>query len=75
MLEQISCCHYKILLLRLVYIFIDSINIQHPGGEEVLLEQSGCDATEAFEDIGHSSDARELMEPLKIGEIVEVSQN
>lgn len=44
---------------------------EHPGGEEVLLEQNGCDATEAFEDIGHSSDARELMEPLKIGELVQ----
>lgn len=34
---------------------------EHPGGEEVLLEQAGRDATEAFEDVGHSNDARELM--------------
>ncbi|PBC30552.1 Cytochrome b5 [Apis cerana cerana] len=40
----------------------------HPGGEEVLLEQGGQDCTEVFEDIGHSSDARELMEKFKIGE-------
>lgn len=45
--------------------------ISHPGGEEVLLEQGGQDCTEAFEDIGHSSDARELMEIFKIGELVE----
>lgn len=44
---------------------------EHPGGEEVLLEQAGRDATEAFEDVGHSSDARELMKKYKIGEIVE----
>lgn len=44
---------------------------EHPGGEEVLLEQSGQDATEAFEDVGHSSDARELMGQYKIGELVE----
>ncbi|KAK9304790.1 hypothetical protein QLX08_003993 [Tetragonisca angustula] len=44
--------------------------INHPGGEEVLLEQGGQDCTEAFEDIGHSSDARELMEIFKIGELV-----
>ncbi|XP_025158250.1 cytochrome b5 isoform X1 [Harpegnathos saltator] len=44
---------------------------EHPGGEEVLLEQNGLDATEAFEDIGHSSDARELMISFKIGELVE----
>jgi cytochrome b5 len=30
----------------------------HPGGAEVLLEQAGQDATDMFEDIGHSQDAR-----------------
>lgn len=44
---------------------------EHPGGEEVLLEQAGKDGSEAFEDVGHSSDARELMLKYKIGEIVE----
>ncbi|XP_019697682.1 cytochrome b5 isoform X3 [Harpegnathos saltator] len=47
---------------------------EHPGGEEVLLEQNGLDATEAFEDIGHSSDARELMISFKIGELVEAER-
>jgi len=36
------------------------------------LEQAGYDATESFEDIGHSSDARELMKQYKVGELVEV---
>ncbi|XP_058795722.1 cytochrome b5-like isoform X2 [Phymastichus coffea] len=44
---------------------------EHPGGEEVLLEQSGRDGTEPFEDVGHSSDARKMMEPYKVGELVE----
>jgi len=44
---------------------------EHPGGEEVLLEQNGHDATEPFEDIGHSTDARQMMESYKIGELVE----
>ncbi|XP_059470358.1 cytochrome b5 [Neocloeon triangulifer] len=44
---------------------------EHPGGEEVLLEQAGRDGTESFEDVGHSSDARELMKQYKIGELVE----
>lgn len=44
---------------------------QHPGGEEVLLEQAGKEATEAFEDVGHSTDARDLMKKYKIGELVE----
>ncbi|CAG2058636.1 unnamed protein product [Timema podura] len=50
----------------------DRVLFQHPGGEEVLLEQAGKDATEAFEDVGHSSDARGLMGKYKVGELVEV---
>lgn len=46
---------------------------QHPGGCEVLLEKAGEDRTEAFEDIGHSTDARQMKEDYLVGEIVEVS--
>lgn len=49
--------------------------LKHPGGEEVLIEQAGKDATEEFEDVGHSSDAREIMQKYKIGELIEVSIN
>ncbi|KAM7126967.1 cytochrome b5 isoform 3-T3 [Molossus nigricans] len=42
---------------------------EHPGGEEVLREQAGGDATENFEDVGHSSDARELSQTYIIGEL------
>jgi len=42
---------------------------EHPGGEEVLLEQAGADSTEAFEDVGHSTDARDLMKDYLIGEL------
>ncbi|XP_049686272.1 cytochrome b5 isoform X1 [Accipiter gentilis] len=42
---------------------------QHPGGEEVLREQAGGDATENFEDVGHSTDARTLSEDFIIGEL------
>ena len=44
---------------------------EHPGGEEVLLEQAGGDATNAFEDVGHSQDARELQKNYLIGELAE----
>lgn len=47
--------------------------MKHPGGEEVLLEQAGIDGSEPFEDVGHSSDARQMMEPFKIGELIEAS--
>lgn len=46
-----------------------SLLFQHPGGEEVLLEQAGRDATESFEDVGHSSDAREMLKQYYIGEV------
>ncbi|KAL4369439.1 hypothetical protein GQ457_05G001020 [Hibiscus cannabinus] len=42
---------------------------EHPGGDEVLIAVAGKDATDDFEDIGHSDDARELMEKYCIGEI------
>nr|XP_004654698.3 cytochrome b5 [Jaculus jaculus] len=42
---------------------------EHPGGEEVLREQAGGDATENFEDVGHSTDARELSKTYIIGEV------
>ncbi|XP_018613020.2 cytochrome b5-like [Scleropages formosus] len=42
---------------------------EHPGGEEVLREQAGGDATESFEDVGHSSDARQMTESFLVGEL------
>ena len=37
------------------------------GGADALLDQQGIDATSAFEDVGHSEDARELMAKYRIG--------
>ncbi|CAF0786536.1 unnamed protein product [Adineta steineri] len=42
---------------------------EHPGGEEVLKEQHGKDASDAFEDVGHSFDAREQMKAFEIAEL------
>ncbi|XP_026218133.1 cytochrome b5 [Anabas testudineus] len=42
---------------------------EHPGGEEVLREQAGGNATESFEDVGHSTDAREMASTMVIGEL------
>ncbi|XP_021280225.1 cytochrome b5 [Herrania umbratica] len=42
---------------------------EHPGGDEVLLAASGKDATDDFEDVGHSDDAKQMMEKYYIGEI------
>ncbi|KAF8592720.1 cytochrome b5 [Ramaria rubella] len=43
--------------------FID----EHPGGDEVMLAEAGKDATEAFEDVGHSDEARDLLPGLFVG--------
>ncbi|XP_039977659.1 cytochrome b5 isoform X2 [Xiphias gladius] len=48
---------------------ITSFLEEHPGGEEVLLEQAGADATESFEDVGHSTDAREMLQQYYMGEL------
>ncbi|GAB7362615.1 hypothetical protein MBLNU230_g2927t1 [Neophaeotheca triangularis] len=45
---------------------------EHPGGEEVLLDVGGQDATEAFEDVGHSDEAREILEGMLIGNLKRV---
>lgn len=39
----------------------------HPGGPEVILAEAGKDATGAFDDIGHSDTARDLLETMLIG--------
>ncbi|KZT12597.1 cytochrome b5 [Laetiporus sulphureus 93-53] len=44
--------------------FID----EHPGGDEVILAETGKDATEAFEDVGHSDEARSILKDLYVGD-------
>ena len=39
------------------------------GGEEVMLDVAGQDATEAFEDVGHSDEAREILDKLHAGDL------
>ncbi|PSS35464.1 hypothetical protein PHLCEN_2v1619 [Hermanssonia centrifuga] len=41
---------------------------EHPGGDEVILAEAGKDATEAFEDVGHSDEARALLPDMLVGE-------
>lgn len=58
--------HHPVVSLHLTPLFI------HSGGEEVLLDVGGQDATEAFEDVGHSDEAREVLEGLLIGNLKRV---
>ncbi|KAK9819350.1 hypothetical protein WJX74_009379 [Apatococcus lobatus] len=41
---------------------------EHPGGYDIILTNTGQDATESFEEIGHSNAARELLNKYEIGE-------
>ncbi|KAG0254436.1 hypothetical protein DFQ27_006839 [Actinomortierella ambigua] len=45
--------------------FID----EHPGGEEVLLDEAARDASESFEDVGHSEEARAMLDDLYVGDL------
>ncbi|XP_046429637.1 cytochrome b5-like [Neodiprion fabricii] len=42
---------------------------QHPGGDEEILNESGTDATKPFAEVGHSSDAKEILGTLLIGHL------
>lgn len=41
---------------------------EHPGGDEVMISSSGKDATEDFEDVGHSTAARKQLDDYYVGE-------
>ncbi|PYH81780.1 hypothetical protein BO82DRAFT_414587 [Aspergillus uvarum CBS 121591] len=46
----------------------------HPGGPEVLMDVAGLDATEAYEDVGHSEDADEILEAYLIGTLKDAQE-
>lgn len=41
------------------------------GGDEVVLDKAGQDASAEFDDVGHSEEAWEALEPLLIGRLKE----
>ncbi|XP_022776717.1 cytochrome b5-like isoform X1 [Durio zibethinus] len=42
---------------------------EHPGGDDVVLAATGKDATDDFEDAGHSKSAKELLQTFCVGEL------
>ncbi|KAL7310875.1 hypothetical protein PS15m_010312 [Mucor circinelloides] len=42
---------------------------EHPGGDEILIEEGAKDASGPFEDVGHSPDAREMLEKYYVGDV------
>ena len=47
---------------------------EHPGGDDILLDSSGRDATREFEDVGHSDGARAELDRLYIGDLREPTE-
>ncbi|KAG9400779.1 hypothetical protein AC1031_010217 [Aphanomyces cochlioides] len=47
---------------------------EHPGGSDLVMEQAGQDANDEFEDIGHSADARKMLDKLLVGTLKEAEQ-
>ncbi|CAI4049941.1 hypothetical protein SKDZ_14G2110 [Saccharomyces kudriavzevii ZP591] len=47
---------------------------EHPGGDEIIMDLGGQDATESFVDIGHSDEALRLLKDLYIGDVDKTSQ-
>ncbi|KAL4765939.1 putative cytochrome b5 reductase [Aspergillus foveolatus] len=46
----------------------------HPGGADVLIDTAGTDATEAYEDVGHSEDADEILQTYLIGTLKDAAK-
>lgn len=42
---------------------------EHPGGDEIILDLAGQDASEPFRDIGHSEEALKILNTLCVGRV------
>lgn len=71
-LEQVKLHHTPDDLWMIIYnrvYDITSFSKDHPGGVEVLYDCGGADATQAFEDVGHSDQAFTMLGPYLVGEV------
>uniref|UniRef100_A0A8C4QQT0 Cytochrome b5 n=1 Tax=Eptatretus burgeri TaxID=7764 RepID=A0A8C4QQT0_EPTBU len=71
--EKHRCCTSAWIVINNKVYDVTAFLAEHPGGEEILLEQAGCDCTKIFDSIGHSLDAHLVAEKYVIGELHPVS--
>ncbi|CAL0306018.1 unnamed protein product [Lupinus luteus] len=57
------------LLIRGKVYDVTKFLADHPGGDDVLLSSTGKDATDDFDDVGHSTSAEAQLEELYVGDI------
>eukprot|EP00039_Didymoeca_costata_P018908 m.335480 g.335480 ORF g.335480 m.335480 type:complete len:109 (+) comp17605_c0_seq1:180-506(+) len=50
---------------------ISEFLLSHPGGEEILLEHAGSNATHAFYSMGHSQHAMSMLKRFVIGKLLQ----
>lgn len=48
---------------------VSEYRFEHPGGESIIVEHAGSDATEAFGNVGHTDFANKKMKGLAVGRL------
>ena len=64
---ELSGVGRKVIIINNNVYDVESYLDEHPGGAEIIIDAVGTDATDEFNDIGHSSDALEQLKQFKIG--------
>lgn len=70
-MEEHNSGQDALIIIDNVVYDVTSFLEDHPGGAEVLLDNAGRDASQCFNDVGHSDDARDWRTRFKVGEVTE----
>jgi len=73
-MNDVANCQNKknggtLLVIRGKVLDVEKFIPDHPGGAEILESVIGTDATERFDEIGHSVDAKRLMMTFQVGSL------
>lgn len=66
--KEVAEANGHVIINDKVYDVSEFVN-EHPGGDEIIIELFGRDATQDFEDIGHSPDAIKTLAKLYKGDV------